>query len=154
MLWRRSYDVPPPPVEPGSEWAATGDARYANLAPELLPATECLKDVLERALPYWQDRVVPDLRSGKVVLVSAHGNSLRALVKHLDGIADEKIAKVNLPTGIPLLYELGADLRPLRPVDPAFGCSGVFLDPQAASASIDQVKQQGQTVRGMTPTGP
>ena len=86
MLWRRSYDTPPPPIEDGNEWSQAGDPRYATLPPELCPRTECLKDVVERMLPYWYDAIVPDLRAGKTVLVAAHGNSLRALVKHLDGI--------------------------------------------------------------------
>ncbi len=150
MLWRRSYDVPPPPLEETSEYAAGRDPRYAALAPDLLPASECLKDVLERALPYWHDAIVPDLRAGRVVLLSAHGNSLRALVKHLDGISDGEIAAINLPTGIPLLYELGPQLRPSAPIDPRFGVSGSFLDPAAAAASIEEVKKQGRTTRGMT----
>jgi 2,3-bisphosphoglycerate-dependent phosphoglycerate mutase len=113
MLWRRSYDVPPPSIDPGDEYSQAGDPRYANLPPELMPATECLKDVLERALPYWYDAIVPDLRSGATVLVAAHGNSLRALVKHLDQISDEAIAALNIPTGIPLRYDLDpATLRP------------------------------------------
>jgi 2,3-bisphosphoglycerate-dependent phosphoglycerate mutase len=152
MLWRRSYDVPPPPLAPGSELDPALDPRYRLLAPDSLPRSECLKDVLQRALPYWYDAIVPDLRSGQVVLVSAHGNSLRALVKHLDGISDDAIAAVNLPTGIPLLYELDGQLRPLAPLDPRFGVSGSYLDPEAAASSIEQVKNQGQTTRGMTPT--
>ena len=140
MLWRRSYDVPPPPLDPG---ALAADARYRDLAPDVLPASECLKDVLERLLPYWHDTIVPGLRSGAVVLVSAHGNSLRALVKHLDGIPDDAIAALNLPTGVPLLYELDERLAPLRAVDPAFGVSGVYLDTDAAAASIAGVKRQG-----------
>ncbi len=102
MLWRRSYDVPPPPIAEDDEFAQFADARYAALPPEARPATECLKDVLVRALPYWYDAIVPDLLTGRTVLVAAHGNSLRALVKHLDGISDEAIAKLNIPTGIPL----------------------------------------------------
>jgi 2,3-bisphosphoglycerate-dependent phosphoglycerate mutase len=111
-IWRRSYDVPPPPLDVDDDRHARFDPRYADLAPELLPASECLKDVVERMLPYWYDAVVPDLRAGRVVLLAAHGNSLRALVKHLDGIADADIAEVNIPTGIPLVYELDASLRP------------------------------------------
>ena len=140
MLWRRSYDVPPPPLDPG-ELAA--DPRYRDLAPDVLPASECLKDVLERLLPYWHDAIVPDLRAGAVVLVSAHGNSLRALVKHLDGIADDAIAALNLPTGVPLLYELDERLAPLRTVDPAFGVGGTYLDAAAAAESIAGVRRQG-----------
>lgn len=110
QVWRRSYDVPPPALEPGDERHPRHDPRYADLAPEQLPATECLADVVERMLPYWYDAIVPDLRSGEVVLVAAHGNSLRALVKHLDGVSDEEITGVNIPTGIPLMYQLDADL--------------------------------------------
>ena len=112
MIWRRSYDVPPPPIEPGSEFAQDGDPRYA---PGEVPRTECLADVVKRFLPYWESAVVPDLRAGKVVLLAAHGNSLRALVKHLDGISDEDIVGLNIPTGIPLRYELDDELRPTVP---------------------------------------
>jgi 2,3-bisphosphoglycerate-dependent phosphoglycerate mutase len=143
MLWRRSYDVPPPPLAADSEYAAGRDRRYRLLPADVLPETECLKDVLVRVLPYWSDAIVPDLRSGQVVLVSAHGNSLRALVKHLDSISDEEIAAVNLPTGVPLLYELDSELKPTRPVDAAFGVSGVYLDPEAANSSIAEVRNQG-----------
>ena len=145
MLWRRSYDVPPPPLEPGSNLAPSEDARYADLPPDVLPATECLKDVLGRALPYWYDALVPDLRDGRTVLVSAHGNSLRALVKHLDGIPDSEIAELNMPTGVPLLYELDEEMRPLHSVDPSYGVSGRYLDPEAATASIDAVRNQGRS---------
>jgi 2,3-bisphosphoglycerate-dependent phosphoglycerate mutase len=142
-LWRRSYDVPPPPLPADSELAAHRDPRYAHLAPDALPQTECLRDVLARVLPYWHDAIVPALRGGSVVLVSAHGNSLRALVKHLDSISDDAIPAVNLPTGIPLLYALDGDLRPQSPVDPRFGLSGAYLDPEAAAASIAEVARQG-----------
>jgi 2,3-bisphosphoglycerate-dependent phosphoglycerate mutase len=110
-LWRRSYDVPPPPVDPASPEHPVNDPRYRWLAPDVLPATECLKDVVARVLPYWYDVVVPQLRAGLTVLVTAHGNSLRALVKHLEGISDEAIAELNIPTGVPRRYELDADLR-------------------------------------------
>jgi len=133
-VWRRSYDVPPPPIERGSEYDVSGDPRYADLPPEVVPASECLKDVLIRALPYWADGLVPDLRAGKVVLVGAHGNSLRALVKHLDGISDADIAELNIPTGNPLVYELGEDLRPLG--------ARRYLDPEAAAAGEAAVKAQ------------
>ncbi|HEY6279090.1 MAG TPA: phosphoglyceromutase, partial [Streptosporangiaceae bacterium] len=106
MLWRRSYDVPPPPIDDDHPLSQAHDPRYAQLPPELLPRTECLKDVLHRLLPYWYDRLVPDLAAGRTPLVVAHGNSLRALVKHLDGIGDAEIAGLNIPTGIPLVYEL------------------------------------------------
>ena len=134
MLWRRSFDVPPPPIEPGSEFSQDADPRYAG---ESTPATECLKDVLGRALPYWQDAVVPDLRDGRTVLVAAHGNSLRAIIKHLDGVSDEAIAGLNVPTGIPLLYELDDDLSPTVP-------GGRYLDPEAAAAAISAVANQGR----------
>ncbi|HWB22584.1 MAG TPA: phosphoglyceromutase [Gaiellaceae bacterium] len=146
MLWRRSYDVPPPPLATGSEFATRLDPRYTALAPDAVPDSECLKDVLVRMLPYWHDAIVPDLRDRRLTLVSAHGNSLRALVKHLDGISDEEIAALNLPTGVPLLYELDEQLRPLHPVDPRFGVSGRYLDEDDASASIERVRNQGRQV--------
>lgn len=108
--WRRSYDIPPPALDISDDRHPARDPRYAGLAPEQLPATECLADVVERMLPYWYDDIVPDLRAGRTVLVAAHGNSLRALVKHLDGISDDEITGLNIPTGIPLSYTLGADL--------------------------------------------
>ncbi|HET6215084.1 MAG TPA: phosphoglyceromutase, partial [Micromonosporaceae bacterium] len=136
MLWRRSYDTPPPPIADDDEWSQLGDARYAALPPELMPRTECLKDVLARVLPYWYDAIVPDLRLGRTVLVAAHGNSLRALVKHLDGITDEAIAELNIPTGIPLRYDLDpATLRPLR---------SAYLDPTAAAEAAAAVAAQGR----------
>jgi 2,3-bisphosphoglycerate-dependent phosphoglycerate mutase len=137
MLWRRSYDVPPPPLPEDDEFSQFHDARYAGLPPELRPRTECLKDVLVRALPYWYDAIVPDLNAGYTVLVAAHGNSLRALVKHLDGVSDEAIAGLNIPTGIPLKYELDDEFHPVNP-------GGTYLDPEAAAASIEAVKNQGR----------
>ena len=138
MLWRRSYDVPPPPIADDDEFSQTSDERYAKLPPELMPRTECLKDVLLRALPYWYDAIVPDLLAGRTVLVAAHGNSLRALVKHLDGISDEEIAKLNIPTGIPLRYDLDpTTLRPLKP-------GGEYLDPEAAAEAAAAVAAQGR----------
>jgi 2,3-bisphosphoglycerate-dependent phosphoglycerate mutase len=134
MTWRRSYDVPPPEIELGSQYSQDGDPRYAD-AP--LVRTEALKNVLERALPYWQEAIAPDLVAGKTVLVAAHGNSLRALVKHLDGISDTAIAGLNIPTGIPLVYDLDEDLRPLNP-------GGTYLDPEAAKAAIQAVANQGK----------
>jgi len=113
QAWRRSYDIRPPGLRPGDPDNPASDARYRDLAPDLKPATECLKDVVERMLPYWYDAIVPDLRDGRRVLVSAHGNSLRALVKHLDGISDDEIVKLNIPTGVPRVYELGPDLEVL-----------------------------------------
>lgn len=137
MLWRRSYDTPPPPIGRDSEFAQFDDPRYARLAPEELPATECLKDVVVRMLPYWYDAIVPDLRDGRTVLVTAHGNSLRALVKHLDGISDEDIASLNIPTGIPLLYRLDSDVKPVVP-------GGEYLDPEAAKTAAAAVAAQGR----------
>ncbi|WP_245161217.1 phosphoglyceromutase [Blastococcus sp. CT_GayMR16] len=137
MTWRRSYDTPPPPIEPGSEFAQDGDARYAFLPTEARPATECLKDVVVRMLPYWYDAIVPDLRSGATVLVAAHGNSLRALVKHLDGMGDDEVVGLNIPTGVPLRYDLDDDLRPIK-------AGGQYLDPDAAAAAIEAVKNQGK----------
>src|SRR3954454_20842487 len=127
MLWRRSYDVPPPPIELGSEFSQDGDPRYAVLPPEVRPRTECLADVVVRMLPYWYDAIVPDLRTGATVLVAAHGNSLRALVKHLDDMGDDEVVALNIPTGIPLRYDLDDDLRPIKP-------GGEYLDPEAAAA--------------------
>src|SRR5881394_1533128 len=112
MLWRRSYDTPPPPIADDDEWSQAGDPRYATLPPELLPRTECLKDVVERMLPYWYDEIVPDVLLHPCVLVSAHGNSLRALVKHLDGLSEKDVVELNIPTGVPRVYELDSDLRP------------------------------------------
>ncbi len=113
LLWRRSYATPPPPIDPDSPWNPGRDPRYAELAPELVPATECLADVVARMLPYWYDAIVPDLRDGRTVLVAAHGNSLRALVKHLDGIKDADIAHLEIPTGVPIVYQLDEDLHPV-----------------------------------------
>ena len=137
MLWRRSYDVPPPAIEADDEFAQTGDPRYAWMPPEILPATECLKDVVHRLLPYWEDVIVADLRAGKTVLVAAHGNSLRALVKHLDGISDTDIAGLNIPTGIPLVYRLDSDLKPTV-------AGGEYLDPAAAATAAAAVANQGK----------
>ena len=134
MLWRRSYDVPPPEIELGSQYSQDSDPRYAG---EPIPRAECLKDVLERALPYWNAEIVPDLRAGKTVLVAAHGNSLRAIIKHLDGIDDETISGLNVPTGIPLLYELDENLAPVVK-------GGKYLDPKAAEAAIAAVANQGK----------
>ena len=137
MLWRRSYATPPPELEEASEHSQAHDPRYAELPPDARPRTECLRDVVARLLPYWYDALVPDLRAGRLVLVAAHGNSMRALVKHLDGISEEDIVELNLPTGIPLVYELDADMRPLR-------AGGEYLDPEAAELSIAAVKNQGR----------
>jgi len=137
MIWRRSYDTPPPAIAADDEFANFSDPRYGNLPPEARPATECLKDVLVRALPYWYDNIVGDLLDNKVVLVAAHGNSLRALVKHLDKISDAEVVGLNIPTGIPLLYELDEDLTPIT-------AGGRYLDPEAAAVSIEAVKNQGR----------
>jgi 2,3-bisphosphoglycerate-dependent phosphoglycerate mutase len=136
MLWRRSYDVPPPPLPDDDEFSQVGDVRYANLL-DRVPRTECLADVVDRMVPYWFDALVPDLRLGQTVLVAAHGNSLRALIKYLDGMSDEAVVGLNVPTGIPLRYELDdATLRPSRP--------GEYLDPDAAAAAIQAVANQGR----------
>ena len=138
MLWRRSYDVPPPPIEPDDPFAQTNDPRYAALPPEDRPATECLADVVRRLIPYWEDVLVADdLRAGRTVLVAAHGNSLRAMVKHLDNISDADIAGVNIPTGIPLVYRLDGNLRPVVP-------GGEYLDPDAAATAAAAVAAQGK----------
>ena len=137
MLWRRSYDTPPPPIADDDEWSQADDPRYATLPPELKPRTECLKDVLNRTLPYWYDEIVPDLLAMRTVLVAAHGNSLRALVKHLDGISDEAIAKLNIPTGIPLRYDLDENMHPTT-------VGGAYLDPEAAKEAAAAVANQGR----------
>lgn len=134
--WRRSFDTPPPPIDPDNEYAQTNDPRYADLG-DALPRTECLADVIKRLLPYWESEIVPDLRAGKTVLVTAHGNSLRALVKHLEGISDEDIAELNIPTGIPLLYTLDDNLKPV-------GGRGEYLDPEAAKEAAAAVANQGK----------
>ncbi len=138
-IWRRSYDVPPPKLAKSSKHHPANDARYAHLPPDVLPATECLKDVVERMLPYWYDGVIPDLAAGNTVLITAHGNSLRALVKHLDKISDAKIAGLDLPTGVPFLFELGDDFLPLekKPV-----LDRVVGDPEAAKAAAAAVAKQ------------
>lgn len=134
QLWRRSFDVPPPPIQDGAEFSQSGDARYGDIT---VPKTECLKDVIERMLPYWHEAIVPDLKRGRRVLVTAHGNSLRALVKHLDGVSDSDIAGVNIPTGIPLYYKLNEDLTPVVK-------GGEYLDPDAAKDAINAVANQGK----------
>jgi 2,3-bisphosphoglycerate-dependent phosphoglycerate mutase len=137
MLWRRSYDVPPPPIDDDDPLSQSRDPRYAGLPPELVPRSECLKDVVARMLPYWYDVIVADLVAGLTPLVVAHGNSLRALVKHLDGISDAAIAALNIPTGVPLVYELGEDFRPVLP-------GGRYLDPEAAAEAAEAVANQGR----------
>lgn len=137
--WRRSYDIPPPPLESDDERNAHHDPRYANLPPELVPASECLKDVVERMLPYWYDAIVPDLARGQTVLVSAHGNSLRALVKHLQGISDSDIPALNIPTGEPLVYELGDDFWPVtdEPIEQRY-----LRSPEEIKAAAEAVAKQ------------
>jgi 2,3-bisphosphoglycerate-dependent phosphoglycerate mutase len=136
MLWRRSFDTPPPPLEDDAEFSQVGDPRYADLGEEM-PRTECLKDVIARMLPYWESGIVPDLRSGRTVLIAAHGNSLRAIVKHLDAISDADIAGLNIPTGMPLVYELDDAMAPTVP-------GGTYLDPEAAAAAAAAVANQGR----------
>ncbi|TFC04804.1 phosphoglyceromutase [Cryobacterium adonitolivorans] len=135
QTWRRSFDVPPPLLDDSSEWSQANDARYADLGDDL-PRTESLKDVIARMLPYWESDIAADLRTGKTVLVTAHGNSLRALVKHLDGVSDADIADLNIPTGIPLVYRLDEDLKPIG--------AGEYLDPAAAAAGAAAVAAQGK----------
>ncbi|MCW3478433.1 2,3-diphosphoglycerate-dependent phosphoglycerate mutase [Neisseriaceae bacterium JH1-16] len=136
IAWRRSYDVPPPALEAGDPRLAIGEARYADLAPDELPHAECLKDTVARFLPYWHDTIVPTIRSGKSTLIVAHGNSLRALVKYLDDLSDEAIVELNIPTGVPLVYELDAELKPT---------AHYYLGDEAAiAAAIDGVAKQGR----------
>jgi 2,3-bisphosphoglycerate-dependent phosphoglycerate mutase len=144
QVWRRSYATPPPPIADDNEFSQVGDARYADLPPELVPRTECLADVVARVLPYWYDDVVPDLAAGSVVMIAAHGNSLRALVKHLDAISDDDIAGLNLPTGVPLVYELGADLRPVE-AKPVL---------ERALGDLDAVRAAAEAVANQTKADP
>jgi 2,3-bisphosphoglycerate-dependent phosphoglycerate mutase len=137
MLWRRSYDTPPPPIDDDDEWSQAGAPAYAGLADEIMPRTECLADVVARMLPYWYDAIVPDLRTGRTVCVAAHGNSLRALVKHLDQMSDEAVVGLNIPTGIPLVYRLDHHLRHTQ-------SGGEYLDPDAAADAIKAVANQGR----------
>ena len=134
QLWRRSFDVPPLELDDASEFSQVNDPRYAGIDGEV-PRTESLKLVIDRLLPYWENAIVPDLRAGKTVMVTAHGNSLRGLVKHLDGISDDDIAALNIPTGIPLVYRLDEDLKPIAPAE--------YLDPEAAAAGAAAVANQG-----------
>jgi 2,3-bisphosphoglycerate-dependent phosphoglycerate mutase len=136
QLWRRSFDVPPPPIADDDQYSQKNDPKYANLD-EPLPKTECLKDVVARVIPYLNDEIKSDLVSGQVVLITAHGNSIRAIVKYLDDISDTDIAGVNIPTGIPLVYELNESFKPITK-------GGRYLDPEAAKASIEAVANQGR----------
>jgi 2,3-bisphosphoglycerate-dependent phosphoglycerate mutase len=136
-IWRRSYDVPPPPLTPGDPRDPSRDPRYAGLAPSEVPLTESLKDTVARFLPYWHEVIAPAIHSGQRVLIAAHGNSLRALVKYLDDISESRIVELNIPTGIPLVYELGDDLRPVR---------HYYLgDPEAARVAAERVARQTET---------
>jgi len=135
QTWRRSFDVPPPPIADDNEFSQANDERYADLGANI-PKTECLKDVLVRMLPLWNDEIKVDLTAGKTVLVTAHGNSLRALVKHLDGLSDDEIAELNIPTGIPLVYRLNENFEPIVK-------GGEYLDPEAAAAGAAAVAAQG-----------
>lgn len=135
MAWRRSYDTPPPTIETGSTYSQDSDVRYADI-PGGPPLTECLKDVVERFVPYFTETIVPDLQAGKTVLIAAHGNSLRALVKYLDGMSDDDVVGLNIPTGIPLRYDLNSDLKPTV-------AGGRYLDPDAAAAGAAAVAAQG-----------
>lgn len=134
LIWRRSYDVPPPAIEVDDERHPSHDPLYADVDPSELPGTEALSNVVDRMLPYWFDEIVPELEAGKTVLIVAHGNSLRALVKHLDGLSNEEVLELNIPTGIPLLYELDDDMKPLS--------SRYLGDPEAAAAAADAVGKQ------------
>ena len=137
MLWRRSYDVPPPAIASDNEFSQANDPRYADIPESDRPATECLADVVKRMLPYWESNIVPDLKAGKNVMIAAHGNSLRALVKHLDAISDDDIAGLNIPTGIPLVYKLDSNLKPVVK-------GGQYLDPEAAATAAAAVANQGK----------
>ena len=137
MLWRRSYDTPPPRIEDDDEWSQIGDRRYADLPDEIVPRTECLADVVERMLPYWYDAIVPDLRAGRTTLVTAHGNSLRALATHLDQLSRQEVVGLNIPTGMPLLYELDEHMAPTVR-------GGLYLDPAAAAKAAAEVADQGR----------
>jgi 2,3-bisphosphoglycerate-dependent phosphoglycerate mutase len=136
LIWRRSYDTPPPALEPSDPRCERSDPRYARLAPAQVPLTECLKDTVARVLPFWNERIAPAILSGQRIVIAAHGNSIRALVKYLDGIADDAIVGVNIPNGIPLVYELDAQLKPIR--------SQYLGDPEAAAKAAAAVASQGQ----------
>jgi len=135
MTWRRSFDVPPPVLDDDAEYSQVHDERYVGIDGEI-PRTESLKIVIDRMLPYWESDIIPSLKDGETVLVTAHGNSLRALIKHLDGISDEAISELNVPTGIPLVYELDDNFAPIKPA--------YYLDPEAAAAGAAAVAAQGK----------
>ncbi len=136
LVWRRSYDTPPPALQPGDPRSERGDLRYAALAPEQIPLTECLKDTVARVMPCWNDRLAPAIRAGQRLVVAAHGNSIRALVKYLDGISDNDIVGLNIPNGIPLVYELDAALKPIK--------SYYLGDAEAAAKAAAAVANQGK----------
>ena len=146
LRWRRSYDAAPPPLEPGSEWDTTTDSRYAALPPGLVPRTESLADVVARLLPYWYETIVPDLRARGTVLVTAHGNSLRALVAHLDHLSPDEVLELNIPTGMPLHYDLDENMTPVVR-------GGRYLDPEAARTAARQVAEEGSAPRGARSAG-
>jgi 2,3-bisphosphoglycerate-dependent phosphoglycerate mutase len=136
LVWRRSYDTPPPALEPTDERSERSDIRYAKLAPDQIPLTECLKDTVARVMPFWNEAMAPAIKSGRRIVVAAHGNSIRALVKYLDDVSDEEIVGINIPNGIPLVYELDADLKPLR---------HYYLgDQEAAAKAAAAVASQGK----------
>ena len=136
LIWRRSYDTPPPPLDPSDPRCERHDPRYSKLKPEQVPLTECLKDTVERVLPYWYEQLAPTIKSGQRVLIAAHGNSIRALVKYLDGISDAEIVGLNIPNGIPLVYELDASLKPIK--------SYYLGDAEAAAKAAAAVAAQGK----------
>lgn len=135
-IWRRSFDIPPPALEASDERHPARDPRYAGLDPRVLPATESLKTTIDRVLPYWHDELVPTIRSGKRVVIAAHGNSLRALIKYLDNMSDEAIIALNVPTAVPLVYELDANLRPIK--------NYYLADPEELKKLMDAVANQGK----------
>lgn len=135
-IWRRSYDIPPPPLEPTDPRYPGSDPRYRNLKDAEIPLRECLKDTADRFLPYWQEKIAPSIQAGNQVLIAAHGNSLRALVKHLDDVSEEEIVELNIPTGVPLIYELDRNLKPIQ---------HYFLgDPREIARAMDEVARQGK----------
>ena len=136
LIWRRSYDIPPPALDPSDPRSERSDPRYAKLDAEMVPLTECLKDTVARVLPFWDETIAPAIKSGQRIVISAHGNSIRALVKYLDGIGDNEIVGVNIPNGIPLVYELDADLNPIK--------SYYLGDPEAAAKAAAAVANQGK----------
>jgi 2,3-bisphosphoglycerate-dependent phosphoglycerate mutase len=136
LTWRRSYDIPPPELDKSSEYYPGNDPRYAGLSEDELPTTECLKDTVARVVPYWENTIAPEIKAGKKLVIAAHGNSLRALVKYLDNMSEEDILKLNIPTGVPLVYELDADLKPIK---------HYYLgDQEALAAKLQAVANQGK----------